>query len=109
MTNITDNSPATADGAEQATGFATMADLRAVCLALPAGNEAAAAEALARQATLTKPPGSLGRLEGIAAWLAKWGGASRRLDRVDVLIFAGNHGVTAQGVSPYPAAVTAQT
>ncbi|MPZ59469.1 MAG: nicotinate-nucleotide--dimethylbenzimidazole phosphoribosyltransferase [Rhizobiales bacterium] len=85
-----------------------MADLRAACLALPAGDDAAAAEARARQATLTKPPGSLGRLEEIVTWLAKWGGASRQLDRVDALIFAGNHGVTAQGVSPYPAAVTAQ-
>jgi nicotinate-nucleotide--dimethylbenzimidazole phosphoribosyltransferase len=62
----------------------------------------------ARQAELTKPPGSLGRLEEIVAWLAKWGGSPPRLDRVDILVFAGNHGVTAQGVSPFPAAVTAQ-
>lgn len=108
MTNITGDSPSTTGGAEQATSFATIADLRAACLALPAGDEAAAAETLARQARLTKPPGSLGRLEEIATWLAKWGGAGRRLDRIDVLIFAGNHGVTAQGVSPYSAAVTAQ-
>jgi nicotinate-nucleotide--dimethylbenzimidazole phosphoribosyltransferase len=63
---------------------------------------------MARQAELTKPPGSLGRLEQIVAWLAKWGGNPPRLDRVDILVFAGNHGVTAQGVSPFPAAVTAQ-
>ena len=63
---------------------------------------------MARQAELTKPPGSLGRLEEIVAWLAKWGGNPPRLDRVDILVFAGNHGVTAQGVSPFPAAVTAQ-
>lgn len=108
MTNIAGDPSSTIGGTEQATSFATIADLRAACLALSAGDDAGAAEALARQATLTKPPGSLGRLEEIATWLAKWGGASRRLDRVDVLIFAGNHGVTAQGVSPYPAAVTAQ-
>jgi nicotinate-nucleotide--dimethylbenzimidazole phosphoribosyltransferase len=98
----------TVHGLEGSARFTTIGDLRAACLDLPAGDEAAAAEARARQATLTKPPGSLGRLEEIAAWLAKWGGASRRLDRIDVLVFAGNHGVTAQGVSPYPAAVTAQ-
>ena len=58
---------------------------------------------------LTKPPGSLGRLEDAAAWLARWQGrAMPRLDRVEVLVFAGNHGVVARGVSPYPAAVTAQ-
>ena len=42
-------------------------------------------------------------------WLARWQGRPMpRLDRVDVLVFAGNHGVVAQGVSAYPAAVTAQ-
>src|SRR6185437_1012366 len=52
---------------------------------------------------------SLGRLEELVAWLAYWQGhAPPRLDHVEVLIFAGNHGVTARGVSPYPAAVTAQ-
>jgi nicotinate-nucleotide--dimethylbenzimidazole phosphoribosyltransferase len=58
---------------------------------------------------LTKPPGSLGRLETLAAWLARWQGrAVARLGHVHVLVFAGNHGVTAQGVSAYPSAVTAQ-
>ena len=46
---------------------------------------------------------------GFVAWLAHWQGCSPpRLDRVEVLVFAGNHGVTAQGVSAYPAEVTAQ-
>jgi nicotinate-nucleotide--dimethylbenzimidazole phosphoribosyltransferase len=58
--------------------------------------------------TKTKPPGSLGRLEDVVVWLACWQGRAPRLDRVEVLVFAGNHGVTAQGVSAYPAAVTAQ-
>ncbi len=63
----------------------------------------------ARQARLTKPPGSLGRLETMVAWLAGWQRREMpRLERVEVLVFAGNHGVVARGVSPYPAAVTAQ-
>ena len=87
----------------------TMDELRARCLALPAGDEAAAAAVRERQGQLTKPPGSLGRLEALVAWLATWQRrAMPRLDRVEVLVFAGNHGVTARGVSPYPSAVTAQ-
>jgi len=96
------------DGAEGASPFKSIADLRAACLNLPAGNDATAAAVETRQAQLTKPPGSLGRLEDIVAWLARWSDGRLRLDRVDILVFAGNHGVTAQGVSPYPAAVTAQ-
>ncbi len=88
--------------------FPTLSALRAVCLDLPAPDEAAAAAVAARQAQLTKPPGSLGRLEELVAWLARWQGHAPRLARVDVLVFAGNHGVTAQGVSAYPGAVTAQ-
>jgi nicotinate-nucleotide--dimethylbenzimidazole phosphoribosyltransferase len=91
------------------TQFTDLEALRAACLDLQAGNEDAAAAVRERQAILTKPPGSLGRLEDLAAWLAKWQGRPEpRLDRVDVLVFAGNHGVTRQGVSPYPASVTAQ-
>jgi nicotinate-nucleotide--dimethylbenzimidazole phosphoribosyltransferase len=83
--------------------------LRAVCLDLPSGNPAASAAVAQREATLTKPPRSLGRLEDLVAWLAHWQGhAPPRLDRTDILVFAGNHGVTKQGVSAYPAEVTAQ-
>ena len=89
--------------------FACFADLRAACADLPAGHPAAADAVARREALLTKPPRSLGRLEDIVAWLAHWQGRSQpRLDRVEVLVFAGNHGVTAQGVSAYPAEVTAQ-
>src|SRR6516165_10853481 len=89
--------------------FATLDDLRAACRDLPAGNREAADEAAARQATLTKPAGSLGRLEELAVWLAQWQGrALPRLERVLVLVFAGNHGVAARGVSAYPQAVTRQ-
>ncbi len=87
---------------------ATMAQLRERCATPPPGDVAAEAACLARQTTLTKPPGSLGRLETLAGWLARWQGrATPRLDRVDILVFAGNHGVAARGVSPYPASVTA--
>ena len=58
---------------------------------------------------MTKPPGSLGRLEELAIWLAAWQGRDPpALERVLVLVFAGNHGVVARGVSAYPAEVTAQ-
>jgi nicotinate-nucleotide--dimethylbenzimidazole phosphoribosyltransferase len=58
---------------------------------------------------LTKPPGSLGRLEELAIWLARWQRREiPRLDRVTISVFAGNHGVAARGVSAYPQAVTEQ-
>ncbi|MGZ9105063.1 MAG: nicotinate-nucleotide--dimethylbenzimidazole phosphoribosyltransferase [Rhodoplanes sp.] len=89
--------------------FASFAALKAACLDLPTGSPAAAASVASREARLTKPAGALGRLEDLVAWLAYWQGRSPpRLDRVEVLVFAGNHGVTAQGVSAYPAEVTAQ-
>ena len=94
--------------AESASRFTSLAALRTACLDLPDGDTAAAAAVEARQAELTKPPGSLGRLEEIVAWLARWRGGPPRLDQTDVLVFAGNHGVTVHGVSPFPAAVTAQ-
>ncbi len=91
------------------TSFSSFADLRAVCLDLPSGHPAASAAVVQREDTLTKPPRSLGRLEDLVAWLAHWQGhAPPRLQRVDVLVFAGNHGVTRLGVSAYPAEVTAQ-
>src|SRR5580693_5672438 len=91
------------------TNFSSFAELRAICLDLPSGHSAASAAVAQREASLTKPPRSLGRLEDIVAWLAHWQGhAPPRLDRVDILVFAGNHGVTKLGVSAYPAEVTAQ-
>ena len=80
-------------------------------LALPcAAPDAAAGErAAARQAQLTKPPGSLGRLEALAVQLAALQGTDRpTVERVQVCVFAGDHGVAAQGVSAFPQAVTAQ-
>jgi nicotinate-nucleotide--dimethylbenzimidazole phosphoribosyltransferase len=91
------------------TAFASIAALRDACLHLPPPHPDAAERVASREALLTKPPGSLGRLEEMVGWLALWQGRHPpRLERVDILVFAGNHGVTAQGVSAYPAAVTAQ-
>jgi nicotinate-nucleotide--dimethylbenzimidazole phosphoribosyltransferase len=77
----------------------------------PEPDRAAAAAALARQATLTKPPGSLGRLEDLGVWLAATTGTCppRPLTDVRVVVFAGDHGIaTAAGTSAYPSSVTAQ-
>ncbi|HZT00785.1 MAG TPA: nicotinate-nucleotide--dimethylbenzimidazole phosphoribosyltransferase [Steroidobacteraceae bacterium] len=69
----------------------------------------AAEAARARQDTLTKPPGSLGDLETLAVRLAGW---QRRecpdMERVHITVFAGDHGITAEGVSAFPQAVTAE-
>jgi nicotinate-nucleotide--dimethylbenzimidazole phosphoribosyltransferase len=91
------------------TRFASLDELRAACLDLPGGHPEAAAAVARREGALTKPPRSLGRLEEAVAWLSLWQGRSPpRLDQVEILVFAGNHGVTAQGVSAYPPEVTAQ-
>lgn len=69
----------------------------------------AEADARVRQAELTKPAGSLGRLEELAIFFAGWQRRARpRIDRARAAIFAGNHGVTVHGVSAFPASVTAQ-
>ena len=76
-------------------------------LTAPDGHACEAARA--RQENLTKPSGALGRLEDLTCWLAGWQGCeSPKLDKVAALVFAGNHGVTKRGVSPYPTEVTAQ-
>jgi nicotinate-nucleotide--dimethylbenzimidazole phosphoribosyltransferase len=62
-----------------------------------------------RNGQLTKPPGALGRLEDLAIWYAGWRGNPRpTLENPQVVIFAGNHGVCAQGVSAFPPEVTVQ-
>ncbi len=77
-------------------------------LDLPQPDAAAIEAARARQAQLTKPPGSLGRLEELAEFMAGWQGTDRpRIDRAQALVFAGNHGICAQGVNPFPQEVTA--
>ena len=72
-------------------------------------DDAAMAAAHAHLDRLTKPRGSLGRLERLVEQLAGiTGSAAPRVDRPAVVVFAGDHGVTAQGVSAYPSDVTAQ-
>lgn len=82
----------------------------ATALASLPGPDAAAREAAAaRQAQLTKPAGSLGRLEELALFMAGWQGKDRpALVRARTAIFAGNHGVTRHGISAFPADVTVQ-
>ncbi|HEX7852765.1 MAG TPA: nicotinate-nucleotide--dimethylbenzimidazole phosphoribosyltransferase [Sphingobium sp.] len=89
--------------------FASAADFTAALGALTDPDPAAIAAARARQGQLTKPPGSLGRLEDLAVFLAGWQGTEKpSLQRGRTAIFAGNHGVTVHGVSAFPAEVTVQ-
>ncbi len=83
-------------------------DFRNLLKSMPGPDQAAVQEARARDSQLTKPQGALGRLEEIAFWLAAWTGRAPAVNRPLVAIFAGNHGVTAQGVSPFPPSVTRQ-
>lgn len=63
----------------------------------------------ARQSVLTKPPGSLGALEEITIRLAALQATEHpRADAVRIILFAGDHGVTAQGISAFPSAVTVE-
>jgi nicotinate-nucleotide--dimethylbenzimidazole phosphoribosyltransferase len=90
-------------------GIGSLSDIEAFLDHLPQGDDSAAAAIAQRQSRLTKPQGSLGRLEELVAWLGRWQGREApRLDEVSVLVFAGNHGVVARGVSAYPASVTSQ-
>jgi nicotinate-nucleotide--dimethylbenzimidazole phosphoribosyltransferase len=84
-------------------------DFRALIKSMPGPDLDALAAVRKRDPFLTKPPGALGRLEEIVEWLAQWSGKHRpAITRPLVAVFAGNHGVTAQGVSPYPSEVTVQ-
>ena len=75
-----------------------------------APDDVAATAARDRQNSLTKPPGSLGRLEDLSVWVASCQGVCppRQFERTRVVVFAGDHGVTASGVSAFPPEVTAQ-
>ncbi|WP_430910380.1 nicotinate-nucleotide--dimethylbenzimidazole phosphoribosyltransferase [Methylobacterium sp. sgz302541] len=85
------------------------ADIRNLLATMPGPDEAAVAAIRERDATLTKPAGSLGRLEHLVEWLGAWQGkAPPSLDRPLVCVFAGSHGVTARGVSAYPDSVNRQ-
>ena len=84
--------------------FDSMRDLIAL---MPQPSEASREAVRARQAVLTKPLGSLGRLEEIVGFLAAWQGkAQPSIERPVVAVFAANHGIAERGVSAYPATVT---
>lgn len=84
-------------------------DIRGLLGMMPGPDAHAVAAVRERDHHLTKPAGSLGRLEEIAEWLAAWqANPSPAVRRPLVCVFAANHGVTRHGVSPYPAEVTQQ-
>lgn len=84
-------------------------DFRDLVNLLPAPETAAVEAYRARDAQLTKIPGSLGRLEAIGEWLAAaTGQIPPKVDKPLVAVFAANHGITAKGVSAFPAEVTKQ-
>ncbi len=89
--------------------FSDLDTFRSLLTQAPDADATATAGATERNGQLTKPPGALGRLEDIAIWLAGWQGTPRpAIDAPQVIVFAGNHGITAQGVSAFPAEVTEQ-
>ncbi|MEB8385756.1 nicotinate-nucleotide--dimethylbenzimidazole phosphoribosyltransferase [Rhodobacteraceae bacterium KMM 6894] len=89
--------------------FDTIDAFTALLRAAPGPDSTATQAAQARNADLTKPPGALGRLEDLAIWYCGWRNDARaRITAPQIVIFAGNHGVTARGVSAFPAEVTAQ-
>ena len=85
-----------------------LADIAKLVTDMPGPDLESRAAVRSRDAQLTKPAGSLGRMEELAEWLACW--QRRPLPRVDrptVAVFAANHGVAAKGVSAFPPSVTA--
>src|SRR5947209_8758997 len=102
-------SPAPADRAACMQAPTAFGDIRALFRLMPEPSPAAIEAVEQRQRQLTKPAGSLGRLEELVAWLAGWQGRDMpTIDRPLVAVFAGNHGVVAQGISAYPPEVTRQ-
>lgn len=86
-----------------------MLDIERIAASIKPLDESAMGAARERQGRLTKPPGSLGRLEELAVQLAGITGQTRpRLPRKAVVVMAADHGVVAEGVSAYPKEVTPQ-
>jgi nicotinate-nucleotide--dimethylbenzimidazole phosphoribosyltransferase len=83
-------------------------DIRGLVGQLPAGDDRAAERVRFDFLSRSRRFGSLGRLEEIAVWLARWSGRQPSIRRPLMAIFAGNHGVAVHGVSPRPAEETAR-
>ncbi len=84
-------------------------DIRSLIVSMPGPDEAAVEAVRARDRQLTKPEGSLGRMERIVEWLAAWQGqAPPAVARPLVCVFAASHGVAARGVSAFPPEVNRQ-
>jgi nicotinate-nucleotide--dimethylbenzimidazole phosphoribosyltransferase len=89
--------------------FDSITSIRNAVADLPGADETARQAAEDRNAVLTKPPAALGRLEDLAIWYAAWRANPRpTINAPQIVIFAGNHGVAAQGVSAFPPEVTEQ-
>ena len=89
--------------------ISSVSDITHLLAGLPGADGDARAAWAARDPQLTKPAGSLGRLEELSEWLSTWQGRHPpRLERARARIYAGNHGVAALGVSAFPAEVTVQ-
>ena len=84
-----------------------MTTIAALCDAIAAPAPEAARDAQRHLDTLTKPPGSLGRLEELATRLAALTGAPPHVTQPVIFTFAADHGVAVEGVSAYPPSVTA--
>ncbi|MDY8107695.1 nicotinate-nucleotide--dimethylbenzimidazole phosphoribosyltransferase [Fulvimarina sp. 2208YS6-2-32] len=82
-------------------------DIRELVATMPGSDRRAVHAKREREAQLTKPAGALGRLEDLSEWVAAWRG-SATIQRPVVAVFAGTHGVTKQGISPFPSDVTQQ-
>lgn len=89
--------------------FSDLDAFRAILRSATGPDQHAREAAVTRDQHLTKPPGALGRLEDLAIWYAGWRGTARpQILNPQALVFVGNHGVCAQGVSAFPSEVTAQ-
>jgi nicotinate-nucleotide--dimethylbenzimidazole phosphoribosyltransferase len=89
--------------------FDTLAAFAGLMRSAPGPDMAAQTGATQRNSQLTKPPGALGRLEDLAIWYGAWRGMARPVVKApQIVVFAGNHGVAARGVSAFPSEVTAQ-
>ncbi len=89
--------------------ISSLDEFRALLRAQATIDAAAEAAAADHNGQLTKPPGALGRLEDLAIWYRGWrGGENAEVSNPQIIVFAGNHGVAARGVSAFPPEVTEQ-